>query len=48
MIALPVEIVSRLPTSVINSKSYDDLKVEILAIYERSKPDVIGNYMYSW
>ena len=43
--ALPAEIVSRLPTSVINSRSYDDFKVEILAMYERSKPEMLNKLM---
>ena len=38
--ALPPEVVARLPNTIISQKSYEDLKVEVIQLYERTKPEL--------
>jgi len=43
--ALPAEIVSKLPATVITSKSYETIKEAILSMYERTKPEMLDKLM---
>ena len=45
--ALPAEVVSRLPSNVLDASrsTYDDLKQKVIGIYEKTKPEMLDKLM---